>query len=174
VSVTHDGTEVVRAVALRIRRTPADAPLAQPEPGPTFAGPEGAPVAPSLIEGRVGITSAVELRAVKGSALEPGPATYWFRVTAPLVDDEPITPLDRALIAADFGNGISSVLSIDRHVFINPDLTVHLHRLPAGEWVANDARTWLDPGGAAVSEGVLADESGPFGRAMQSLYVDAR
>jgi hypothetical protein len=122
----------------------------------------------------VGISSAVELRSAAGSAIEAGPATYWFRVHASLVDDEPITPLTRALIAADFGNGIASVVPVETHVFINPDLTVHLHRLPEGEWVANSARTWLDPGGAAVAEATLSDLGGPVGRAMQSLYVAGR
>jgi hypothetical protein len=174
VSVLHEGTEVVRATALRILRVPDDAPRSTPDEGIDFPGPEHAGQARSLIEGRIGITDAVELLTVKGSAVEPGPATYWFRVHVPLVDDEPITPLTRALIAADFGNGIASVVSIATHVFINPDLTVHLHRLPEGEWVANDARTWMEPGGVALAEAVLADQTGPIGRAMQSVYVASR
>jgi hypothetical protein len=174
VSVIHDDTEVVRATALRVLRTPSDAPRSAPETTLGFPGPDAGGFAPSLIQGRIGITSVVELRTVAGSAVEPGPATYWFRVGAPLVDDEPVTPLTRALIAADFGNGIASVLSIERHVFINPDLTVHLHRLPEGEWVANDARTWLQPDGAALAEATLTDQRGPIGRAMQTVYVAAR
>jgi hypothetical protein len=174
ISVTHDGTEVARAVVLRVRRVPGDAPRSRPIDSIAFAPPDDALPGPSLVEGRIGITSAVELRSAAGSATEPGPATYWFRVHAPLVDDEPITPLTRALVAADFGNGIASVLSIESHVFINPDLTVHLHRLPAGEWVANDAVTWLDPAGAALADATLADRDGPIGRAVLSLYVAAR
>jgi hypothetical protein len=174
VSITADGTEVARAVVLRVRCTPTDVARAAPEIGTPLPAPETCPLAASLIEGRVGITSAVDLRSVMGSALEPGPATYWFRVHAPLVDDEPITPLTRALIAADFGNGIASVVSVQTHVFINPDLTVHLHRLPEGEWVANAARTWLEPGGAAVAEATLSDLGGPIGRAVQTLYVASR
>lgn len=169
-----DGTEVARATVLRVRRAAEDVPHTTHAGPPTFVPPEEAEVAPSLVPDRIGITSAVELRSAAGSAIEPGPATYWFRVHAPLVDDEPISPLTRALIAADFGNGIASVTRIDRHVFINPDLTVHLHRLPEGEWVANDAVTWLEPGGAARADAVLHDRAGPIGRATQSLYVAAR
>jgi hypothetical protein len=174
VSVMDGDTEVCRATVLRILRTPDDAPVARPDDGLRFGPPEDAIQAPSLIEGRVGITSALDLMTVGGSALEPGPATYWFRIRQPLVDDEPISPLTRVLIAADFGNGIASVVHIDTHVFINPDLTVHLFRLPEGEWVANDARTWLEPGGASVAEAVLTDRTGPVGRAMQSLYIASR
>lgn len=168
------GTEVARATVLRIRAADAGAPSAAgPAEGPSI-GPEVALDAPSLVPGRVGITNAVELRSAHGSAIEPGPATYWFRMHAPLVDDEPISPLTRLLVAADFGNGIASVTSLDRHVFINPDLTVHVHRLPEGEWVANEAVTWLDPGGAARADAVLHDQGGPLGRATQSLYIAAR
>jgi hypothetical protein len=174
VTVVHEGVEVARSVALRVRRAPDDAPRSRPVEGRSFDPPEAGGSAPSLIEGRIGITSAVELRTVGGSAVEPGPATYWFRVHRPLVDDEPVTPLTRALVAADFGNGISSVVSIDSHLFINPDLTVHLHRLPEGEWVSNDAVTWLEPGGASIADAGLGDRSGPIGRAVQSLYIAGR
>ena len=61
-----------------------------------------------------------------------------------------------------------------RQVFINPDLTVHLHRLPEGEWVGNDACTWLAPHGASLAEALLTDRNAPIGRATQSLYIAAR
>ena len=174
VSVTNDGTEVARATALRVLRSAEDAPRSEPGATLDVPPPDDCPPAPGLVPDRIGITSAVELRAAVGSALRAGPATYWFRVHAPLVDDEPITPLTRALVAADFGNGIASVTSLDRHVFINPDLTVHLHRLPEGEWVANDAVTVLEPGGAARADATIHDRTGPLGRATQCLYVAAR
>ena len=63
----------------------------------------------------------------------------------PLVAGEEPTPLQRVLIAADSGNGISSTLDFRRYLFINVDLTVHLHRLPAGEWVCLDAVTVPSP-----------------------------
>jgi Acyl-CoA thioesterase C-terminal domain len=59
-------------------------------------------------------------------------------------------------------------------VFINADLTVHLQRLPQGEWIGLDARTRLHEGGAALAEGVLHDERGPLGRAFQTLVVQQR
>jgi hypothetical protein len=173
-SVIAGETEVARAVVLRVLRAPDDAPRSVPDDKIHFDQPEDTGPAPSLIEGRIGITSGVELRSAHGSAIEPGNATYWFRVHKPLVDDEEITSLTRALIAADFGNGIASVVSIESHVFINPDLTVHLWRLPEGEWIANEARTWLEPGGASVAEATLTDRTAPIGRAMQSLYIASR
>lgn len=174
VSLRHDGVEVARATALRILNTPSDAPASEPEAGVPFAAPEGQPAADAFVVRDVGILSAVEIRSVVGSPIKVGPSTFWFRVHKSLVDDEPISPLTRTLIPADFGNGISSVLSIEQHLFINPDLTVNLHRLPAGEWVANDAHTWLVPGGAAVAEARLFDRTGQLGRATQNLFIAAR
>lgn len=175
VSVTHDGTEVARASALRVRRTPDDVPASRPGDGDRpFGPPEDAePIAP-LVPQWVGITDAVDVLLVAGSVVEPGPATCWFRMTAPLVDDEAISPLSTALVAADFGNGISNVVSIERHLYINPDLTVYLHRPPTGEWIANDAVTWLHPGAGSIAEAALWDADGQVGRATQSLYVAAR
>ncbi len=180
VEVVSNDVVVARAVALRIRRVPEQTPAVAGPALQQFRLPEQCGPAPSLIRpqaGRVSIGDGVELRVVNGSAIEPGPATYWFRVHAPLVDDEPITAMTRALVAADFGNGIASVVPIETHLFINPELTVHLFRLPVGEWVGNDAVTWLQPGGAAVAAATLFDQdldAGPVGSAMQSLYVARR
>jgi len=175
ISVTAGGTEVVRATALRILRAAESAPHVTPVTERGFLPPvDAVPVGAFFPRERIGITNAVEMRAAAGSAVELGPATYWFRLTAPLVDDEPVTPVDTALVAADFGNGISSVVPIDSHIFINPDLTVYLHRRPEGEWVANDAHTWLEPGGISLAEATLHDAAGPIGRATQSLFVAAR
>ena len=84
----------------------------------------------------------MECRSLAGAFIEPGPATFWLRMRHPLVDGEEPTPLQRALIAADVGNGISAVLDWRHFVFINVDLTVHFERMPVGEWVCVDA---VDP-----------------------------
>ena len=68
---------------------------------------------------------------MKGSFDTPGPGVDWIRVKVPLVDDEPLSPLGRACAVADFGNGISGLMP-GTHNYINPDLTVYLHRYPEG------------------------------------------
>jgi hypothetical protein len=82
--------------------------------------------------------------------------------------------LARALVAADFGNGVSRVLDFESHLFVNTDLTVHLHREPAGEWVLLDARTRVEEAGTGLAWSALSDERGPIGIAAQSLFVAAR
>ena len=76
--------------------------------------------------------------------------------------------------AADFGNGISRVVDFEAYLFVNTDLTVHLHREPAGEWVLLDARTRLEPHGAGLAHSILSDERGRLGLSAQSLFVAAR
>jgi len=74
--------------------------------------------------------------------------------------------------AADLGNGVSSPLSYGDWLFINPDLTVHVSRLPVGEWVGLEWRTLAEPQGIGISESRLWDEKGPIGRSLQSLLID--
>jgi hypothetical protein len=116
----------------------------------------------------------MEDRFVSGSFLELGPAMVWMRLRQPLVAGEEPTPLQRTLVAADVGNGISAALDFRRFLFINVDLTVHLHRLPAGEWVCLDSVTVPEPSGIGQTDTVLLDERGPIGLAAQTLMVTER
>jgi hypothetical protein len=121
-----------------------------------------------------GYHTAMEWSSVGGGFREPGPATVWMRMRHPLLPGEEPSPLQRTLIAADVGNGISAVLDWRRHVFINVDLSVHLERLPEGEWVGVDAVTVPNENGIGTAESVLFDERGRIGRAVQSLLLAAR
>jgi hypothetical protein len=122
----------------------------------------------------VGYHSAMEYRFTRGAFMEAGPATVWMRMDAPLLDGEEPTPLQRVLAAADSGNGVSASLDWTRFLFINVDLTVHLHRLPEGEWVCLDAVTLPEPNGVGMADTRLWDERGPIGRATQTLLVAER
>jgi exodeoxyribonuclease VII large subunit len=82
--------------------------------------------------------------------------------------------LQRALAAADFGNGASAVLDWATQVFINPDLSVHLERDPVGEWVCMDAETTIGADGTGQATSALYDAHGRIGRGVQALYVDRR
>ncbi len=118
-------------------------------------------------------SSAIEMRWFEDPwAL--GPGQVWQRLRAPLLPDREPTPITRLAASADFGNGISASLPFDAFLFINADLHVHLHRAPRGEWIGLDARTVLAEDGAGLAESVLHDESGPVGRAFQTLVVQPR
>jgi hypothetical protein len=121
-----------------------------------------------------GYHTGMEARFVSGGFNQAGPASVWLRMRQPLVAGEPTSPLARVLVAADSGNGVSAALDYRRHLFINTELTVHLVREPAGEWVHLDARTYVGPHGVGLSESVLHDETGRLGRAAQTLLVRRR
>lgn len=121
-----------------------------------------------------GYHTAMEFRFSAGSFLEPGPATAWVRMRVPLVEGEQPSPLSRVLVAADSGNGVSSALDFQRYLFINPDLSVHLLRYPAGEWVCLHAATAIDGAGIGLADTALHDERGQIGRSAQSLLVGPR
>jgi len=174
-SLSGEAGELMRATAWLLRTEELDLPEGAVDESPPPQGPEEGWVPEFFPTGHdVGYQSAMEWRAVAGAFLEPGPATVWMRMRQPLVAGEEPTPLQRALIAADVGNGISAVLDYREYVFINVDLTVHFERMPEGEWVCVDAVTRPQPTGIGTAESVLCDERGRIGRAAQSLLVARR
>jgi hypothetical protein len=170
-SLSYGDTELCRATAWRIRVTDLDIGDQRDDP-PGFAGPDASTVhVPESGEPAFHRTG-VEMRYARGSFTELGAATVWMRLAIPLVAGQTPSPLQRALAAADFGNGISAVVPWGEFVFINTDLTVYLSRQPEGEWICLDASTDLDPLGAGVAHSRLYDERGAIGRSLQALYVE--
>ncbi|MEX0972920.1 MAG: thioesterase family protein [Solirubrobacterales bacterium] len=169
------GTELIKARAWRIRQAEIEIPddvETTPAPPP---GPEQGDDAGFFETGQsVGYHTAMEWRSVGGGFLEPGPATVWMRMGCALVAGEEPTPLQRTLAAADVGNGISAVLDWTRYLFINVDLSVHLERMPEGEWVCVDAVTLPQRNGIGSAESVLSDQRGRIGRAAQALMIAER
>ena len=165
--------EVMRATALRVRTADLDLPAGL-VPCPRLPGPDAGRSMPFFPTGQeVGYHTAMDVRFVAGSFLEPGPATVWMRMRHPLVPGEAPSPLCRVLVAADSGNGVSAALDYRRWRFINPDLTVYLMRPPAGDWVALEAATTA-AAGVGLADTTLHDEQGPIGRAAQALFIDRR
>jgi acyl-coenzyme A thioesterase PaaI-like protein len=172
--VRQSGADVAWGRVVRIRvddglgglepTTPEDAAPPPPPEGTALTADVSAPIAFH--------TAGVDIRYVTGRLDRPGRATAWFRLRVPVVAGEEPTAAQRAMAVADFGNGISSELEFGSYLFINPDLTVYLHRDPVGEWVCLDARTRFGPPGTGMAESALWDGSGRIGRALQSLYVE--
>ncbi len=176
----ESGRRLARASVLAIRRAPQQLPvdLIQPDDPPPTAPP--APV--SSFEGWGFPTSgiayhqnATEHRLVRGILGEPGPVVDWIRLVVPVVEGEVPSPFQRVAAASDFLNGVSWTLSGADWIFINPDLTVTLHRLPVGDQIAVDAVTRIDPdGGTGTAEADLFDAHGRLGRAVQTLLIERR
>ena len=168
------GVEVVRASVLKIRAR--DAAL----PDSVSAPPLDLPAAELGHEPGAGwrIKSAfldgISIRLADGPVRRPGRAAIWFRAERPIVEGEPISPLMRAALTADFCNGISTLLDASQWSFINGDVSINLTRPPVGEWILLDAETWLERDGGGIAFARMGDRTGYFGRAVQSLVIEPR
>ena len=166
-----EGVDVARAIALRTRSTGLDIPHHHRRDVP--GSPEGVPKLQARpVGGDFFHVTAVEMRVTEGDFYDVGPATVWFRMVLPFLPGEEPTPLMRTVAFADFANGVSRVLSSDDFVFLNPELSIHLHRYPETEWVCLRSRTDAEPSGVALAQSELFDERGALGHGLQSLYVD--
>ena len=172
-ALISDGVEVAKARALRIRVAPTAVPDQDPDP-PSPPAPAGGDQSEGGASRRTAFAGAMDLRFIKGSWDELGPVTIWTRLLVDVVSGEPPSPLQRTAAAADFGNGVSRILDFETHVFINPDLTVALSRVPAGEWIGFDSVSRLSGDGWGQAESLIFDSAGPVGRSVQSLLVEER
>ena len=171
------GALLVRAVGEGIPEAGADLPrMAPPENGREATLEDGAEAGPDsgLVAGSTGFGSTgMEIRWLDQPWVA-GPARVWMRPRMDLLPGEPMSPVALAAAAADFGNGVGAALPFDRFLFINADLTLHLQRVPEGDWIGLDARTLISVGAPALAESVVHDETGPIGRAFQTLVVQPR
>ncbi|MSQ82644.1 MAG: thioesterase family protein [Myxococcales bacterium] len=167
-----NGSECARATALLLQEAPVELP--QPPIRPRLAQPEESPEYKfSFFKAPIGYHTAMDLRVAAG-VWGSGQMAAWLRMRVPLVAGEEPSPLQRVLVAADAGNGVSAPLPVDEFVFINPDLTLHLHRRLVGDWVGLDGLTRVEGNGVGLAQAEIFDTCGPVGRSMQSLLVSRR
>ena len=173
VRLMANGTVVVRATVLKIRAEAQVLPSEIADPPVTVPPPDQG----GLLEPRYAsspFVTGMTIRAVRGGFLSLGPGAIWYRANRPIVEGAGLSQVMRAVIAADFSNGSSPVLSFDNWTFLNADLTVSLSRPPVGDWILLDGESWIGPDGAGLAASKLADTNGYFGRAVQSLVIEKR
>lgn len=102
------------------------------------------------------------------------PAECWVRPKVDLVAGEVPTVLERLFCVADVANGMGSRLDVRRWTFLNTDLTVHLHRLPRGEWFGIRAVSNYGADGVGTSVATLFDVDGPVAALQQAQLVRRR
>lgn len=172
-------TLVARAHALMLRSQA----LALPDGLPGLSPPRLLPLPgdcsePLRIPGLpVGVSfhgAAMDTLVAQGDISQPGPGAAWFRLAVPLVAGVPNSPAMRAAAASDFGNGVSWLLPVERYMFSNADLSLHLHRQPVGDWIGLAAETQAHGSGAGTTLSRLYDEQGPIGVAVQTLVLRDR
>jgi Thioesterase-like superfamily len=168
----HEERVVAQALAVLARTatvtvtSPAhDPPLPPPEDGQSFEFP--------FFNEAVSYHAAMEVRIVRGE-WGSGRVAAWMRQRMPLVAGTPTSPLERVLVAADSGSGVSAAIEHKRFTAINADLSVSVQRPLEGEWVGMDCVSIYEASGVGLADTRLHDRRGPVGRAMQSLIVEAR
>jgi hypothetical protein len=174
IRLLSEGVEVARGTVLKIRVEQLDLPETARGVPLDLPLPDEGREPKELLGGTNAFSTGVSMRVVKGGFREPGPGAVWFRANRPIIEGAPISPAMRAVIAADFCNGVSSVLDFRAWTFINGDLTVSLARMPVGEWILLDSETYAGEEGAAVGFARLGDVKGWFGRAAQSIVIERR
>jgi hypothetical protein len=124
-----------------------------------------------IVLGHTGFPSSVEVRYdPSGSQGAGGPTVIWMR-TVPLLAGEEPSGFQRLCPLADSGNGVSFNEYLDRVSFVNPDLTILVHRPPVGEWVGARMVSHWQPDGTGLADSELFDATGPVGRAVQGMLL---
>jgi hypothetical protein len=177
-SLWSEGVEAVRATALFLEQREIEVPeharfRASPPPCPPDA-PVGSLSEIARWEGKPGsppgLHTTAEARRVAGVRGQ-GSGTVWMRLPVPVVAGVPLTPLVRVATLADFGNGVGQLRLAEDIGCINADITLHLHRLPLGEWLGLEAHSRMEPSGIGLVETVLYDETGAVGRVSQATLA---
>ncbi len=112
----------------------------------------------------------VTVKYPAGHSHEPGPTIAWMK-TVPLLADETPSAFQRICPLADCGNAFGRNAEPWDVNFMNPDLTILLHRDPVGEWLGTNATSFWEDNGIGMSDAQLFDESGSVGRALQTLLL---
>ena len=173
VRLLADGALAVAATVLKIKTQANELPPDVAEPPLELPGPDQSRVEPADFSSSPFVTG-MSLRAARGRFGSPGPGAIWYRVDRPIVEGAAVSQAMRTMAAADFCNGTSAVLDFREWTFLNADLTVNFSREPVGDWILLDAESWIGPDGAGLAMARLADISGYFGRAVQSLVIERR
>lgn len=168
----HADTVVAHAVITLIRREAVSVQVLTD--GCTLPTPDASrPFQFPFFREADGYHTAMETRLARGE-WGSGRAAAWMRQRVPLVPDVPPSPLERVLIAADSGSGVSA--AIDHRVVsaINADLTVAVSRPLEGEWVGLDSRSTYEPSGIGLADTRICDARGTVGRILQGLVLEER
>jgi hypothetical protein len=95
----------------------------------------------------------------------------WMRETKFLVDDEPLSPFTRAVMAGDVTSSLTH-WGTEGLQFINADYTITLSRLPQGVYIGLAAMTHYGHAGVATGVATLFDETGPIGNGMATALAN--
>jgi hypothetical protein len=130
---------------------------------PAWTAPKPADI-PAPDDARWTLNGMWATRPVTGRMGTIGPRQVWMSEVRDLVEGVPLTPFTRVAVAADFASPFSN--AGDQGLgYINSDVTVYLHRLPATEWIGFEVTNHGATDGVSIGECFLYDERGAIGTA---------
>jgi hypothetical protein len=180
-----DGVEVARASVLALRQTEVELPRRALPPPPWVPHHDNYPsgrLSDAMQSGRAetrrepllqGFHTTIEVRRVGGRPGK-GRATAWIRIPVPFVAGEETGPLTRLAATSDFGSPLGHIRPSENAGFINADISIHIHRLPEGEWICLEAEGTAQPSGLGLVETRVHDVHGPIGRVCQAIMLNPR
>jgi hypothetical protein len=163
-SVVDGDVEVARGSVLLLRRSE------QPDGEPWAPEPWDVPP-PEAIEGSTGGAMSFEIRPAGPWNGRQG--RVWLRERVPFVAGEPLTPLLRAALMADFVSPLANA-GADGLAFINADVTLYLARDPRGEWIGMESTGHLGGDGVGVGTAWMYDRDGRIGSCVAAALPDPR
>jgi hypothetical protein len=163
--VAHAVMTLIRRDAVSVKPVTDAATLPPPEASRPFQFP--------FFREADGYHTAMETRLARGE-FGSGRVAAWMRQRVPLVPDAPPSPLERVLVAADSGSGVSAAIDHRLQSAINADLTVAVSRPLEGEWVGLDSVSTYEPSGIGLADTRICDARGTVGRVLQGLVLEER
>ena len=171
-TLLHGDTVVVHAMLTLVRPTGVEVPT--PSSSAVLLPPElSRPFQFPFFREPLGYHTAMESRLALGH-FGRGRVAIWMRQRIPLIAGATPSPVERVLVAADSGSGVSAGIEHASHTAVNFDLTVALHRPLHGEWVGLDSISTYEPVGLGFADTRVVDVRGPIGRALQGLVIEKR
>jgi len=169
--VNHDGKTVVTATGLHmLEQPPSDYPTHTIKSiNPTDAQDGPFPIK-TLHDQPAFNGDGVQVRYPNGEHSGPGPTTVWMK-TVPLLETEIPSAFQRICPLADCGNAFGRNAEPSDVSFINPDLTIALHRDPVGDWLGSQSVGFWEATGQGLADALLFDEYGAVGRALQTVLL---
>lgn len=150
-----NGTSMARASCQMLRRTENSAIKAWRPPTWDVPMPEDIPVD--------GAAEAMKWRKpISGEMNQFGPKRMWINEQRKLVEGKPLSAWLRAAMAADLTNPWANS-GQGGLGYINSDVTLYLHRLPADDWIGMDVVNHQATDGVAIGECWLYDRLGLIG-----------
>jgi hypothetical protein len=134
-----------------------DAPLPDTIPAPT--------------DPRLGMNGKWTTRPIVGAMGSLGPRRLWMSEVRELVEGIPMSPFVHVATGADFASPFANAGDSGLG-YINSDVTLYLHRLPATPWIGFEVVNHHATDGIAIGECWLYDEQGPIGTSTVAALAD--